>query len=101
MSSWKKIIIGEPIPDRDDPRYQKRHEAAAAAGEKFALFLRLDKAGAFLQDYGQRHTKRFFAICFVFLITLFLLCNGSRIGQGITHRHSDAGISNVVHQSKK
>ena len=34
--SWKKMILGEKMPDKDDPKYQDRYEKEVDAGRKFA-----------------------------------------------------------------
>lgn len=78
MGSWKKFIIGEPMPDKNDPKYKERYERDFAAGEKFAYFLRLDKLGAKLQRYGQSNPKRFFAYCFALLLLLCIISFGER-----------------------
>ena len=41
---WKKLIFGEKMPDKDDPKYKERYERDVAAGRKFAKTLRIDKA---------------------------------------------------------
>ncbi len=40
---WKKLIFGEKMPDRDDPKYEKRYQKEVEAGKKAARFLRIDK----------------------------------------------------------
>ena len=30
----KKVILGEKVPDKDDPNYKKRHEEGVEAGKK-------------------------------------------------------------------
>ena len=37
---WKRLIIGEPMPDKNDPKYKERYEREVEAGRKFA-----DKTG--------------------------------------------------------
>ena len=34
--SWKKMIFGEKMPDKDDPKYKERYEREVAAGRKAA-----------------------------------------------------------------
>lgn len=34
MSNLKRIIIGEPMPDKNDPKYKERYEREVAAGKK-------------------------------------------------------------------
>lgn len=33
---WKKMIFGEPMPDKSDPKYKERYEREVEAGRKFA-----------------------------------------------------------------
>ena len=50
--SWKKLIIGEPVPDKDDPRYKEHHERCKAAGEKFARIMGLATLGEFIHRHA-------------------------------------------------
>lgn len=77
-NSWKKMIFGEKMPDKDDPKYKKRYEREVQAGKKFA-----DKTGiswlvGVLQLYGQNHKKAFLGITFGFVLTLFFF-NAARL----------------------
>ena len=42
--SWKKMIMGEKMPDKDDPKYRDRYEREVDAGRKFARATKIDKA---------------------------------------------------------
>ena len=33
---FKKFFLGEPMPDKNDPRYRERYEREVAAGRRFA-----------------------------------------------------------------
>lgn len=55
MDSWKKFILGEKIPDRNDPKYQARHESAMSAGRKFADTVGISKMAGKLQALGDAH----------------------------------------------
>ena len=37
---WKKFFLGEPMPDKNDPKYRERYEREVKAGRVFA-----DKTG--------------------------------------------------------
>lgn len=37
---WKRLIVGEPMPDKNDPKYKERYEREVEAGKRFA-----DKCG--------------------------------------------------------
>ena len=53
--SWKKMIFGEKMPDKDDPKYKERYEREVAAGRKAARLLRLDKAAGGVQRFACKH----------------------------------------------
>lgn len=61
---WKKLIFGEKMPDKDDPKYEKRYKKEVEAGRKAARFLRLDKAAGHAQRFACRHPKWFLGIVF-------------------------------------
>ena len=46
---FKKILFGEKVPDKDDPKYKERYERDVAAGKSFAQTLHLDKGAACVQ----------------------------------------------------
>ena len=61
---WKKLIFGEKMPDKDDPKYAKRYRKEVEAGRKAARFLRLDKAAGCAQRFACSHPKWFLGIVF-------------------------------------
>ena len=69
---WKKFFLGEPMPDKDDPRYRERYEREVEAGRRFARFLRLDCVAAAVQRYASCHTSTFFCVLFGFVLLNFL-----------------------------
>ena len=50
---FKKILFGEKVPDKDDPKYKERYEKDVAAGQNFAKALHLDKGAA--QAFPRHH----------------------------------------------
>jgi hypothetical protein len=46
---WKKMILGEQMPDKDDPKYRQRYEKEVNAGRKFAIVTGIDKLAATVQ----------------------------------------------------
>jgi phage gp36-like protein len=70
MGSWKKMIFGEKMPDKNDPQYKERYEKEVEMGRKAARRLKLDKAAAKVQSYAIRHPRRFT----VMLILILLQC---------------------------
>lgn len=71
MGSWKKFIMGEKMPDKDDPQYKERYEKDVDAGRKFARWSGLDRFAAKVQAFANKHTKTFLAIVFGFVILSF------------------------------
>lgn len=66
--SWKKMIIGEKMPDKDDPKYRKRYENEVEAGRKAARVLKIDKAASDVQRFACKHPKWFLAIVFTIVV---------------------------------
>ena len=68
---WKKLIFGEKMPDKDDPKYKDRYEKEVETGKKFARITRIDKAAASLQRFANEHRNLFLAIVFGIVICCF------------------------------
>ena len=60
MGSWKKFIMGEKMPDKDDPKYKEKYEKDVDAGRKFARWSGIDRLAASVQGFANKHTK---ALC--------------------------------------
>ena len=71
MGGWKKFIMGEKMPDKEDPQYKEQYERDVDAGRKFARWSKLDKFAANVQDFANKHTKTFLIIVFGFIIFSF------------------------------
>lgn len=67
----KKMLLGEKMPDKDDPQYKERYERDVKAGRKFAKTLRIDKFAAKVQGFANHHTTAFLVIVFGFVISSF------------------------------
>lgn len=70
---WSKLFKGEPMPDRDDPKYQKRHEQMYAAGDSFARATGLTWLGRKITDFAYGHKKLFLTLVLGFAVSVFLL----------------------------
>ena len=66
--SWKKMIIGEKMPDKDDPKYRKRYENEVEAGRKAARVLKIDKAASGVQRFACKHPKWFLTIVYTIVV---------------------------------
>lgn len=65
---WKKLIIGEKLPDKDDPKYKKQYEKEVQAGKSAAKALGVDKAAIKTQQFAIKYPKLFLVIVFGFVI---------------------------------
>lgn len=64
----KRMIFGEKMPDKDDPKYKERYEREVKAGRKFAETLHIDKFAASIQRFADRHRTAFLVIVFGFVV---------------------------------
>ena len=69
---WKKLFIGEKMPDKDDPKYKQRYESEVNAGRKFARMMKLDVLEGMVQNFANNHRKLFLVI--VFGLIILCLC---------------------------
>ena len=65
------MLVGEDMPDKNDPKYKKRYEKEVAAGRKFAKTARIDRAAAKVQGFANAHKTLFLVIVFGFVATCF------------------------------
>lgn len=94
----KKVILGEKVPDKDDPNYKKRHEEGVEAGKSFARTMRLDKAAAKVQHFASTYPKLF--LCLIFGFVLFSVgLNLYRMSTAVSYRSKPS--SAVVRQEKE
>ena len=61
------MLLGEKMPDRNDPKYKERYERDVEAGRKFAKATRIDKAAAKVQGFANVHRTLFLVIVFAFV----------------------------------
>ena len=67
MSNFKKMILGEEMPDREDPKYRERYEKDVEAGRRFAKATRIDKVAGGIQKFATEHSRLFLVIVFGFV----------------------------------
>lgn len=70
---WKKFFIGEPMPDKDDPKYKKRYEREFAAGQRFARITGITWCAGKVQNLAMRHQRVFLYGTFVVVALLFII----------------------------
>jgi conjugative transposon TraK protein len=51
---WKKMIMGEQMPDKNDPKYKERYEREVSAGRKFAKAAKFDSLRSRRTGFCQR-----------------------------------------------
>ena len=71
----KKMIVGEKMPDRDDPKYQKQYEEDIEAGRWFARITKLDVLAGHIQIFAEKHRRLFLAI----VLGIILACFGLNV----------------------
>lgn len=67
----KRVLFGEPMPDKDDPKHKERYEKNYEAGRKFGEAIGVDKFAGWLQRKGDAHRKAFLIIVFGFVLLCF------------------------------
>ena len=93
----KKVIMGEKVPDKDDPNYKERHEKGVEAGKSFARKMRLDKAAAKVQHFASTYPKLF--LCLIFGFVLFSV--GLNLYRMSTAVHYRSQPSSAVERQEK
>ena len=90
----KKIILGEPMPDKNDPKYKQKYERDVEAGRKFANASGLGWLSGRITIFAKNHKEAFLFITFGTVILLFSL---NIIGMVISYRarHSNQPAQSV------
>ena len=68
IKGFRRMLFGEQMPDKNDPKYKERYERDVDAGRRFAKATRIDKAVAKVQGFANAHRTLFLAIIFGFVI---------------------------------
>ena len=66
IKGFRRMLFGEKMPDRNDPKYKERYERDIDAGRRFAKATRIDKAAAKVQGFANMHRTLFLVIVFGF-----------------------------------
>lgn len=88
IKGFRRILLGEKMPDKNDPQYKDRYEREVDAGKRFAKATRIDKAAAKVQSFARVHKVLFLVIVFGFVIGSFVF-NIYRLTQA--YRHGQSG----------
>lgn len=84
---WKKLILGEKMPDKNDPKYRQRYEREVNAGRRVARWLKIDKGAAATQRAADRWPRTFLCTVFGIVISCFAL-NAYRLIQVSTRANA-------------
>ena len=68
---FKRLLFGETMPDKDDPKYKARYEKEVETGRKFARWCRLDHLAAHIQRFACNHRNLFLVLVFSFVAISF------------------------------
>lgn len=71
--SFKNMIVGEPMPDKNDPKYRERYEKEVEAGRKFAEKTKISWVFEKIQLWANDNRKAFLVIVFGIVIGCFAL----------------------------
>ena len=87
IKGFRRMLFGEKMPDKNDPKYRERYERDVKAGRKFAKATRIDKAAAKVQGFANLHRTLFLVIVFGFVLA-GLVWNIYRLS--VMYRHQPA-----------
>ena len=65
------MLVGEMMPDKDDPKYRQRYEEEVKAGRRFARTLKLDVLAVKVQQFANNHKRLFLVLVFGFILLSF------------------------------
>lgn len=68
IKGFRRMLLGEKMPDKNDPQYKERYEREIEAGRKFAKTTRIDVAAAKVQKFANLHRNLFLVIVFAFVL---------------------------------
>lgn len=95
--SWKKMIVGEKMPDKDDPKYRARYEREVEAGRRFARATKIDRLAAKVQEAATRHRTLFLTLVFG-LVALSLALNIVQVVRISREQQDEPRVTAVEHQ---
>lgn len=86
--SLKKMVLGEQMPSKDDPKYKERYEREKLAGMKFAEKTGINFLAARLQMIANKHRIGFIATVFAIVIGCFSI-NVVNLVKSYKHRNTE------------
>lgn len=105
----KKVLFGEPMPDKDDPKYHDRYLREVEAGRRFSEKIGFPKLIARIQSWANKNPKGFLAIAFGIVIGCLLINIGVMVygyvrdsepqGRATAVEQVDNALRNARHRS--
>lgn len=71
--SLKKMVMGQEMPSKDDPKYQERYQREKEAGMKFAEKSGINFLASKVQLFANSHRVAFLALVFGIVIGCFAI----------------------------
>lgn len=100
---WNRIFKGEPMPDKNDPKYREAYERQKAAGEKFADCIGISWLARHISEYANAHKKTFLVISFGFVIIIFLMNIARMVRVAVSqdgHQPPVEVVDKIIHKSR-
>ena len=72
IEGFKRVLVGEKMPDKNDPGYKERYERDVEAGRKFAKAVGLTWLGRHYVRLAEANKKAFFAIVLGLMMFFFI-----------------------------
>ncbi len=93
---FKKIIMGEPMPDKNDPKYRERYEREVEAGRQFADKTGMNWLAMKIQTIANRHRVGFLVTVFGIVIGSFAInIIGMVRSYNASKRHHSTAVEQV------
>lgn len=70
---FRRVLIGEKMPDKNDPKYKERYERDVELGKKFSEKTGFTALMVKLQLWANDNKKTFLISVFIFVIVFFLI----------------------------
>ena len=93
------MIVGEKMPDKDDPKYRARYEREVEAGRRFARATKIDRLTAKVQEAATRHRTLFLTLVFG-LVALSLALNIVQVVRISREQQDEPRVTAVEHQER-
>ena len=82
IKGFRRMLVGEKMPDKNDPQYKERYERDVNAGRKFAKATRIDKMAAKIQEFANRNKILFLVMVIgTFTFNIYRLAEAYHHGQ--------------------